>query len=373
MFRKAGEINVKYGDPFVINVDDDNRNRQLKIFDVVSYLAGKSPLKNTRISQKTGELKEEDVFSVDRIRNEVFSEPTNLYEDQLINLEDLVTSDDITVKKLKKALGAFGNRTTSQLNNYRFGSGLDVHHTTSVASVRKLLNHLPVEEAGQVLKIMADQGNVGNTHVTQELHPYFDPEHNAAHYAVVSGLPYKKDAMRNFGDVTGMKGKELADYYYDVTGNLQTKLAENVDEYAYMARELYAQKLKERAGLEVKPEQLGSSVILPGNDISISKLIKKETDKRLKSKGAQQLSQDVVTEMYPDGVNSIIPTSRVIFDTPAQIEKMHGRNRREKIEKIRESAAKNNRNNLQLHPGSVEELSNAVKLREMIDLLGVSI
>ena len=77
--------------------------------------------------------------------------------------------------------------------------------------------------------------------------------------------------------------------------------------------------------------------------------------------------------MYPDGVNSIIPTSRVIFDTPAQIEKMHGRNRREKIEKIRESAAKNNRNNLQLHPGSVEELSNAVKLREMIDLLGVSI
>jgi len=372
VFRKAGE-NIRYGDPFVINVDDNNRNRQLKIFDVVSYLAGNSPLKTTTISEKTGEPVEKDVFSVNRIRNEVFSEPTDLYKDQLTNLEDLVTSENITIDKLKSALGAFGNRTTSQLNNYKFGSGLDIHHTTSVASSRKLLNHLPIEERGQVLKMMADRGFVGSTHVTQDYHAYFDPEHRAAHYAIVSGIPYKGDTMRNLGDVKNMTNKQLADYYYDVTGNLQTKLAENADNYAFMARELYAQKLKERAGLEVKPEQLGSSAILPGKNISLSKLIKQETEKRLTNEEARQLSKDVVAEMYPDGVNSIIPTSRVIFDTPAQIEKMHGKDRREKIEKIRQSAKEYNAKGLQLHPGSMEELSKAVKVRELIDLLGASI
>ena len=51
-----------FGEPFKINVEDEDRNRQLKIFDAVSYLAGKSPLVNTRQSARTGDIKQEPVL-----------------------------------------------------------------------------------------------------------------------------------------------------------------------------------------------------------------------------------------------------------------------------------------------------------------------
>lgn len=369
MARRAERIT--YGDPFVINVNDEDRNRQLRIFDAVSYLAGNSPLMKTRISKSTGATKEEPVFlNMGRHRDTVFAEPTNLFEGQLTDLETLVTSDNITIDKLKSTLGAFGNRVTSQLDNYRFGSGLDIHHDTSVASVRRALNHLPISIQGQHLAMMAKRGNVGNTHVTTELHPYFQPEHNAAHFAAVSGVPFKGDAMRNLGDVENMVGDELVDHFFRVSGDMQTKLAQNADEYAREARKVYAHRLKERTGLDVKPEQLGSSAILPGQRVSLSKHIRSETEKRLGKKGARQLSNDVTKEVYPAGVNSIMPTKKVAFDTPAQIEKRSGKDRRASIEKIRESALQSNTQGLQLHPGTLEELSNAVKLRQLIDLFG---
>lgn len=371
MARRAERIT--YGDPFVINVNDEDRNRQLRIFDAVSYLAGNSPLVRTRTSKSTGATKEEPVFlNMGRHRDTVFAEPTNLFESQLTDLETLVTSDNITVDKLKSALGAFGSRTTSQLDNYRYGSGLDIHHDTSVASVRRALNHLPIPVQGQHLGMMAERGNVGNTHLTQELHAYLPPEHNAAHYAVVSGVPFKGDAMRNLGNVENMVGDELVDHFFRVSGDMQTKLADNADDYAREARKVYAHKLKERTGLDVRPEQLGSSAILPGQRISLSKQIRNETEKRVGKKGARQLSNDVTKEVYPDGVNSIIPTAKVTFDTPAQVEKRSGKDRRASIERIRESALQSNTQGLQLHPGTVEELSNAVKLRELIDLFGTS-
>ena len=366
---------LAYGDEFRINVEDAARNRALQTFDVVSYLAGNSPLVNERVSASTGKLKQEPVFlNMGRHRDTVFAEPTDLYQKQLLDLDDLVKSDNITIDNLKKALGAFGSRTTSQLDNYRYGAGLDVHHDTSVASVRRALNHLPIPIQGQHLRMMAERGNVGNTHLTQELHAYLPPEHNAAHFAPVTGVAFKGDAMRNLGDVEKLEGPELVDHFFRVSGDMQTRLADHADEFARESRKVYARELKNRTGLEVKPEQLGSSAILPGTRVSVSKAINNETKKRLGAKGMRELSRDVSNELYPKGMNSLIPNAEpVAFSTPAQIEKSSGKAARAEIEGIRERAVRSNTEGLTLHPGSVDELSNAVKLRQLIDLFGTSL
>lgn len=361
-----------FGDDFRINVNDSDRTRQMQIFDAVSYLAGNSPLVNRRMSTSTGKEKEDPVFlNMSRHRDTVFAEPTDLFKGQLADLEDLVTSDNISVDKLKKTLAAFGSRVSSQLDNYRYGAGLDIHHDTSVASVRRALNHLPIPIQGQHLGLMAQRGNVGNTHVTQELHAYLPPEHNAAHYALISGVPFKGDGMRNLGNVDRMAGTELVDHFYRVSGDLQSKLAENADGFARETRKLYARKLKEASGIDVKPEMLGSSAILPGQRISASKGIKNETERRIGKKGMRQLSKDVSNEVYPDGANSIIPVEKVNFSTGADIEKRLGKDERSAIEKLRREAVESNTEGLTLHPGTMDELSNAVKLRELIDLFGV--
>ena len=361
-----------FGDDFRINVNDSDRNRQMRIFDAVSFLAGNSPLVNRRISTSSGKEKTEPVFlNMGRHRDTVFAEPTDLFKGQLTDLEDLVTSDNITVDKLKKTLGAFGSRVSSQLDNYRYGAGLDIHHDTSVASVRRALNHLPIPIQGQHLGLMAQRGNTGNTHVTQELHAYLPAEHNAAHFALISGVPFKGDGMRNLGNVDRMAGTELVDHFYRVSGDLQSKLAENADGYAREARRVYAQKLNDVAGIDVKPELLGSSAILPGKRISASKEIRNETERRIGKKGMRQLSNDVSNEVYPDGANSIIPAKKVSFSSGADIERRLGKDQRSEIENLRRQAVENNTEGLTLHPGTMDELSNAVKLRELIDLFGV--
>ena len=362
-----------FGEPFKINVEDEDRNRQLKIFDAVSFLAGKSPLVNTRQSARTGDIKQEPVFmNMGRHRDTVFAEPTNLFAGQLAGLEELVSSDKITVDNLKKTLGAFGSRVSSQLDNYRYAAGLDIHHDNSVAAHRRALNHLPIPIQGQHLGLMAQRGNVGNTHLTQELHAYLPAEHNAAHFALISGVPFKGDGMRNLGDVENMIGPELVDHFYRVSGDMQSKLADNADDFAREARKVYAGRLKEATGLDVKPELLGSAAILPGKRISASKEIRNETERRIGKKGMRDLTNQVSREVYPDGVNSIIPNAKkVTFTSPAQVEKRLGKEQRSEVERLRAEAVQSNTEGLMLHPGSMDDLPGAVKLRQIIDLLGV--
>ncbi len=369
MARKS--VRPSYSEDFEITALDDKRNRLMRIFDVATHAASQSPLTNERINSKGVKVSDPMFTDMGRVRDEVFAEPTNLYATQLENLDALIRSEGITADKFKKALGAFNSRTKSQLDKHRYGAGLDVHHAVGVASTRKALNHLDVEEQGQHLFGMTQRGFAGNTHLTADHRTYLKPEHNAAHLNIVSGVPLKSDGMRNMGDMSGMRGSELLDHFFSVSGDMQTKLADNASEFAGEARQRYAEELG-KINIDVKPEQLGSAIILPGSRVSVSNAIANETEKRIGKKGMKELTNKVERMAYPDGIATIFPgLKKTTFSTPAQIGRSQGQETRAEIENIRRKAIDNNTDGITLHPGSMEEFCKAIDIQRLINVLGI--
>ena len=359
---------------FKINaIGDEVRNRQMRLFDVVTDLAGKSPLTQTRISKSKGtEITEPYFKSVGRLRDEVFAEPTDLFSGKLATLEKLVEAGIYTPYELRKALQNFGGASTAEMNKHRYGAGLEIHHEGPVSATTLAFNHLPIEMQGRHVAALADRASTGSTHLTQDFRAYIDgPEHNAAHFVPVTGQAFKGDESRNLGNTQDMIGDELIDHVMAVSATPNRQWAEHVDEFARDTRERYAYEL-EKLGVQAKAAELGSAIVRPGDKVSASQRIYKDTEKKIGTAGMRALTAKVNAEAYRNGIQSIIPQAApVTFSTPAQVGKRLGPNERLAVEGMRRRANNANTQGIRLHPGSREDLDAAINLRKLIDAFGV--
>ena len=360
---------------FKINaIGDEVRNRQMRLFDVVTDLAGKSPLTQTRISKKTGLEKTEPYFgsSIGRLRDEVFAEPTDLFSGKLSTLEKLVEAGIYTPWELRAALQNFGGASSAEMKKYRYGAGLNIHHEGPVAASTRAFNHLPIEIQGRHVAALADRASTGSTHLTQDFRAYIaGPEHNAAHFVPVTGKAFKGDVNRNLGNTEEMIGDELIDHFMAVSGTPNRQLAEHVDEFAKDTRERYAYYLNE-LGIKAKAAELGSPIVRPGDRVSASQRIYNDTKDKIGTAEMLALTAKVNSEAYRNGLQTIIPqASPVTFSSPAEVGKRLGPDERLAVEGMRRRANNANTEGIRLHPGSREDLDAAINLRKLIDVFGV--
>ena len=374
---------------FVINaIGDEVRNRQLQVFDVFTYLASKSPLQNVRTSKKTGEEKVTPLFeNIQRVRDVVNSEPTNLFAKDLANLETLMTSGHCTPEMARKLLFNFGSTASAQLDKHRYGMGLEIHHRGPSAAIALASEHLPIVGQGDFLSRLSKKANTGNTYVTQDYVALNNAEHNAAHFALVPGVAFKGDVKRNLGNMESLVGEELVDHFVEYSANPNAQLADNAEAFAQETRERYVEKLKER-GVKANAAELGSAIVRPGDTISSSRRIFEDTLKSfgaipgdsLEAKASQRfakgcmkvLTDEIEKAAYPLGYQSIIPNAeKTKFTTSAQIGKRLGQDERKNIDKLRENAVATNTEGVKLHPGSWEELPESINLRNLIEMFGI--
>ena len=358
---------------FKINaVGDDERNRLLRIFDVTTDLASRSPFTATRINSKGVEKTEPYFKNIGRLRNAVFAEPTDLFIDKLSQLGEMLKGKRYTLDDVRKSLGNIGYEATAQMNRYRYGAGLEIHHKGALAAHAKGFGHLPIEIQGQHLARYAERANAGSTPMTQDFSTYIEgPEHNAAHFVPVTGLANKGDVVRNLGRTQDLYGDELIDHMLAVSGNPSLQLAQHADEFAQDTRLRYLHELKE-LGVKAKVEELGSPIARPGDRLSASQRIFEDTKKLIGTEKMERLTAKVNKEAYPDGLNSIIKEAKKVnFSSPAAVGKRLGAEERAVVEKMRSDALVANTEGIVLHPGSREEMDSAIQLRELIDFFGV--
>jgi hypothetical protein len=358
---------------FKINaVGDDKRNRLLRIFDVTTDLASRSPLTSTRINSKGVETTEPYFKNMGRIRAEVFSEPTDLFVDKLSQLGEMLKSGRYTPDDVRLTLQNLGYESSKQMNRYRYGTGLEIHHKGPVGATYKGFNHLPIQIQGQHLARYAERANIGSTPMTQDFSAYIDgPEHNASHFVPVTGVANKGDVVRNLGRTQDLYGDELIDHMLAVSGNPNLQLAQHADEFSQDTRLRYLHELK-KLGVQAKAEELGSPIARPGDKLSASQRIFNDTKKLIGTERMKRLTAKVNREAYPNGLKSIIPgAEKVTFTSPAAVGKRLGAEERATVEKMRGDALVANTEGIQLHPGSREEMDAAINLRALIDFFGV--
>lgn len=358
---------------FKINaVGDDERNRLLRIFDVTTDLASRSPLTSTRTNSKGVETTEPYFKDMGRIRAEVFSEPTDLFVDKLSQLGEMLKGGGYTPKDVRLALQNLGYESSKQMKRYRYGTGLEIHHKGPVGATHKGFNHLPIQIQGQHLARYAGRANVGSTPMTQDFSAYIDgPEHNASHFVPVTGVANKGDVVRNLGRTQDLYGDELIDHMLAVSGNPSLQLAQHADEFSQDTRLRYLHELK-KLGVQAKAEELGSPIARPGDKLSASQRIFNDTKKLIGIERMNRLTAKVNREAYPNGLNSIIPgAEKVTFTSPAAVGKRLGAEERLKVEKMRRDALDANTEGIHLHPGSREDMDAAINLRALIDFFGV--
>ncbi len=345
----------------------------MRLFDVATELASRSPLTETRISKSKGiEVTKPYFQNIGRVRDEVFAEPTDLFSGQLATLEKIVESGIYTPDELRRALQNFGGASTAQLDKHRYGAGLNIHHEGPVSATTLAFNHLPIELQGRHVAALADRASTGSTYLTQDLRAYMEgPEHNAAHFVPVTGQAFKGDVSRNLGNTQDMVGDELIDHFMAVSATPNRQWAEHVDEFARETRDRYAYELG-KLGVQAKSAELGSAIVRPGDKISASQRIFKDTEKKIGPAGMKALTKKVNDAAYANGLQTIIPqASPVTFSTPAQIGKRLGPDERLAVETIRRKANSANTQGIRLHPGSREDLDAAINLRKLIDVFGV--
>lgn len=345
----------------------------MRLFDVATELASRSPLTETRFSKSKGTEVTNPYFNnIGRLRDEVFAEPTDLFSGQLATLEQIVESGIYTPYELRKALQNFGGASTAELDKYRYGAGLNIHHEGPVAATTRAFNHLPIELQGRHVAALADRASTGSTYLTQDLRAYIEgPEHKAAHFVPVTGQAFKGDVSRNLGNTQEMIGDELIDHFMAVSATPNRQLAEHVDEFARDTRERYAYEL-EKLGVKAKAAELGSSIVRPDDRISASQRIFKDTEKKIGTAGMLALTKKVNSEAYRNGLQTIIPEAvPVTFSTPSAVGKRLGPDERLAVEGMRRRANNANTQGIRLHPGSREDLDAAINLRKLIDVFGV--
>jgi len=358
---------------FKINaVGDDERNRLLRIFDVTTDLASRSPLTSTRINSKGVETTEPYFKNIGRLRAEVFAEPTDLYVNKLLQLSEMLKGGMYTPQQARKTLQNIGYESKKQMDRYRYGTGLEIHHGGALAAAVKGFGHLPIEIQGQHLARYAEKAKVGSTPMTQDFSAYINgPEHDAAHFAPVTGVANKGDVVRNLGRTQDLYGDELIDHMLAVSGIPSLQLAQHADEFSQDTRLRYLHEL-EKLGVQAKVEELGSPIARREDKISASQRIFNDTKKLIGIEGMNRLTAKINREAYPDGLNSIIKgAEKVNFSTPAAVGKRLGAEERAVVEKMRSDALVANTEGIQLHPGSREEMDEAIQLRKLIDFFGV--